>query len=80
MIERGTLDQKQSDQSSVGISMQVVAPTQIPDAFSLLASDLHKYIYECPPRGTIGHPGGQQKKFLPFSNGRDLVAFNGTGL
>ena len=38
------------------------------------------YCPECPPGGTIGHPGGQQKKFLPFSHGRDLVAFNGTGL
>ena len=47
VIERGTLDQEQSDQSSLGISMhlqKVVAPTQIPDAFSLLASDLPKYI------------------------------------
>ena len=32
------------------------------------------------PGGTIGHPGGQQKKFLPFGHGRDLAAFNGTGL
>ena len=32
------------------------------------------------PGGTIGHPGGQQKKFLPFGHGRDLTAFNGTGL
>ena len=39
------------------------------------------YCPECPPAGgTIGHPGGQQKKFLPFGHGRDLVAFNGTGL
>ena len=38
------------------------------------------YCPECPPGGTIGHPGGQQKKFLPFGHGRDLVAFNGTGL
>ena len=38
------------------------------------------YCPECPPRGTFGHPGGQQKKFLPFDHGRDLVAFNGTGL
>ena len=30
--------------------------------------------------GTIGHPGGQQKKFLPFGHGRDTAAFNGTGL
>ena len=30
--------------------------------------------------GTIGHPGGQQIKFLPFGHGRDLAAFNGTGL
>ena len=29
--------------------------------------------------GAIGHPGGQQKN-LPFSHGRDLTAFNGTGL
>ena len=35
---------------------------------------------EWPPGGTIGHPGGQQKKFLPFGHGRDLVAFKGTGL
>ena len=34
-----------------------------------------------------GHPGVQldtrvdsKKKFLPFGHGRDLVAFNGTGL
>ena len=26
------------------------------------------------------YPGGQQKKFLPFGHGRDLAAFNGTGL
>ena len=38
------------------------------------------YCPECPPGGTIGHPGGQLKKFLPFGHGRDLVAFNGTGL
>ena len=38
------------------------------------------YCPECPPGGTFGHPGGQQKKFLPFGHGRDLVAFNGTGL
>ena len=38
------------------------------------------YCPEWPPGGTIGHPGGQQKKFLPFGHGRDLVAFNGTGL
>ena len=25
-------------------------------------------------------PGVQQKKFLPFGHGRDLVAFNSTGL
>ena len=36
---------------------------------------------ECPPGGirTIGHPGGQQKRFLPFGHGRDLAAFKGTG-
>ena len=32
------------------------------------------------PGGTIGHPGGQQKMFLPFGHGRDLAAFKGTGL
>ena len=41
---------------------------------------LNVYCPECPPGGTIGHPGGQQKKFLPFGHGMDLVAFNGTGL
>ena len=41
---------------------------------------LNVYCPECPPRGTIGHPGGQQKKFLPFGHGRDTAAFNGTGL
>ena len=30
--------------------------------------------------GTIGHPGGQQKKFLPFGHGGDLATFKGTGL
>ena len=41
---------------------------------------LNVYCPECPPGGTIGHPGGQQKKFLPFGHGMDLAAFNGTGL
>ena len=41
---------------------------------------LNVYCPECPPGGTIGHPGGQQKKFLPFGHGRDTAAFNGTGL
>ena len=41
---------------------------------------LNIYCPECPLGCTIGHPGGQQKKFLPFGHGRDLVAFNGTGL
>ena len=36
--------------------------------------------YNWTPGDTIGHPGGQQKKFLPFGHGRDLAAFNGTGL
>ena len=35
---------------------------------------------QCPPGGTIGHPDGHQKRFLPFGHGRDLAAFNGTGL
>ena len=38
------------------------------------------YCPECPPGGTIGHPGGQQIKFLPFGHGMDLAAFNGTDL
>ena len=41
---------------------------------------INVYCPEWPPGGTIGHPGGQQKKFLPFGHGRDLVAFNGTGV
>ena len=41
---------------------------------------LNVYCPECPLGGTIGHPGGQQKMFLPFGHGRDLTAFNGTGL
>ena len=41
---------------------------------------LNVYCPECPPGGTIGHPGGQQKKFLPFGHGMDLAAFNGTVL
>ena len=32
------------------------------------------YCPECPPEG------GQQKKVLPFGHGRDLAAFNSTGL
>ena len=31
------------------------------------------YCPECPPGGTIGHPGGQQKKLLPFGHGMDLA-------
>ena len=45
-----------------------------------LVERFNVYCPECPPRGTIGHQGGQQKKFLPFGHGKDLVAFNGTGL
>ena len=41
---------------------------------------INVYCPECPPGGTIVYPGGQQKKFLPFDHGRDLTAFNGTGL
>ena len=45
---------------------------------------LNVYCPECPPGGTIGHlgghPGGQQKKVLPFGHGRGQIAFNGTGL
>ena len=40
---------------------------------------INVYCPECPPGGTIGHPGGQQKRFLSFGLGRDLAAFNGTG-
>ena len=32
------------------------------------------------PGVQIRHPGGQTKTFLPFGHGRDLAAFNGTGL
>ena len=45
-----------------------------------LFCSLNVYCPECPPGGTIGHPGGQQKKFLPFGHGRNTAAFNGTGL
>ena len=57
-------------------------PTQLVLNYAdyILASVLNVYCPEWPPGGTIGHPGGQQKKFLPFGHGRDLVAFNGTGL
>ena len=41
---------------------------------------LNVYCPECPPGGTIGHLGGQQKRFLPFGHGRDLAAFKDTGL
>ena len=47
---------------------------------SLFFSTFNVYCPECPPGGTIGHPGGQQKKFLPFGHARDLAAFKGTGL
>ena len=40
-----------------------------------LLSVVNVYCPECPPEGTIGHPGGQQKTFLPFGHGRDLAAF-----
>ena len=43
-------------------------------------SSVNVYCPECPPGGTIGHPGGQQKIFLPFSHRRDLATFTGTGL
>ena len=46
----------------------------------LIGKSVNVYCPECPPGGTIGHPGGQQKKFLPFGHGRDLAAFNGTDL
>ena len=42
--------------------------------------NLNVYCPECPPGATIGHPGGQQKTLLSFGHGRDLAAFNGTGL
>ena len=44
------------------------------------AQFLMSIVLSVHPGGTIGHPGGQQKKFLPFGHGRDLVAFNDTGL
>ena len=62
--------------------MDIIAPNVKgkPRIIRLIASivqDINVYCPECPPGGTIGHPGGQQKKFLPFGHGR---AFNGTGL
>ena len=48
--------------------------------FGITFAKVNVYCPECPLGGTIGHPGGQQKRFLPFGHGRDLVAFNGTGL
>ena len=42
---------------------------------------INVYCPECPPGGTIGHLGvDSKKKFLSFFLGRDLVAYNGTGL
>ena len=41
---------------------------------------INVYCPECPPRGTLVYPGGEQKKFLPFGHERDLAAFKGTGL
>ena len=38
------------------------------------------YCSECPPGGTIGNLGGQQKMIMPFGHERDLAAFKGTGL
>ena len=52
----------------------------LPTRRTLARKGVNVYCPECPPGGTIGHPGGQQKKFLPFGHGRNLVAFNGTGL
>ena len=43
-------------------------------------TSLNVYCPECPPGGTIGHPGGQQKEFLPFGHGMDLAAFKGTDI
>ena len=37
------------------------------------SKSVNVYCPECPPRGTIGHPGGQQKTFLPFGHGRDWL-------
>ena len=31
------------------------------------------YCPECPPGGIIVYPGGQQKRFLLFGHGRDLL-------
>ena len=49
-------------------------------SYPVFSPSLNVYFPECPLGGTIGHPGGQQKKFLLFDHGRDLVALNGTGL
>ena len=51
------------------------SPT-IENCYPVIVS-INVYCPECPPGGTIGHPGGQQKKFLPF---RNTAAFNGAGL
>ena len=40
--------------------------------YMYVSNRLNVYCPECPPGGTIGYPGGQQKKFLPFGrSGRD---------
>ena len=45
-----------------------------------LKKALMSIVLNVHPGGTIGHPGGQQKKFLPFGHGMGLAAFYGTGL
>ena len=64
---------------SLNITMILCFNETIWNAFQN-CSILNVYCPECPPRGTIVYPGGQQKKFLLFGHGRDLAAFNGTGL
>ena len=38
--------------------------------FTMHSTLFNVYCPECPPGGTIGYPGGQHKKFLPFGHGR----------
>ena len=74
MVVDNRLKSSIATEASAGTFSEVSIHTHV------IAHDLNVYCPECPPGGTIGHPGGQQKKFLPFGHGRDRVAFNGTGL
>ena len=59
--------------------------TNIATCLSMDERSANQYLFNvycpvCPPGGTIVYLGGQQKRFLLFGHGRDLVAFNGTGI